>query len=472
MTAYLLDWCALLVRWLHIVAGIAWIGASFYFVWLDNHLQAPAAGAGGDPGVAGELWAVHGGGFYRSQKYRLAPAVLPPTLHWFYWEAYTTWLSGFGLLCLLYFWRAEAYLIDPSVALLTKPAAIAIGLGALLASWLLYDALCRSPLGRHPRMLATALAAGIATLAWGLCHLFSGRGAFMLFGSSLGTIMVANVLFVIIPGQRELVLAKQQGRALDPAPGLRGKQRSVHNTYFTLPVLFVMISNHYAITYGARYNWLVLAAMSFAGACIRAWFVARHRPAAQGSFAASLPAVVGVVTLAGVVVALAPPGAGSLRARGGTARGDVSAAGVPGSLAYPSDVPMAQALPSGAAPVAGAPAAEAPPVAAASAARALAFGSATGAEGSPAEAPPVDIVRVQHIVEQRCVPCHATSPTQPGFSSAPNGVVLQTVEQLRAHLPEVRQQLAMRTMPLGNLTGMTDAERELVLMWIGHGAGS
>jgi uncharacterized membrane protein len=424
MTAYLLDWCALLVRWLHIIAGIAWIGASFYFVWLDNHLRPPAADAGIDPGVAGELWAVHGGGFYRSQKYRLAPAVLPPTLHWFYWEAYTTWLSGFGLLCLLYFWRAEAYLIDPSVALLTKPAAIAIGLGVLLASWLLYDALCRSPLGRHPRALAAVLAAGIAALAWVLCHLFSGRGAFMLFGSSLGTIMVANVLFVIIPGQRELVLAKQQGRALDPAPGLRGKQRSVHNTYFTLPVLFVMISNHYAITYGARYNWLVLAAMSFAGACIRAWFVARHRPAAQGNFATSLPAVVGVMTLAGVVVALAPSGAGSLSARGGAAMGEVSAAGVPGSLGY------------------------------------------------PAEAPPVDIVRVQHIVEQRCVPCHATSPTQPGFSSAPNGVVLQTVQQLRAHLPEVRQQLAMRTMPLGNLTGMTDAERELVLMWIGHGAGS
>jgi uncharacterized membrane protein len=391
-------------------------------------------------------------------------------------------------LCLLYFWRAEAYLIDPSVALLSKPAAIAIGLGVLLASWLLYDALCRSPLGRHPRALAAVLAAGIAALAWVLCHLFSGRGAFMLFGSSLGTIMVANVLFVIIPGQRELVLAKQQGRALDPAPGLRGKQRSVHNTYFTLPVLFVMISNHYAITYGARYNWLVLAAMSFAGACIRAWFVARHRPAAQGNFATSLPAVVGVMTLAGVVVALAPSGAGSLRARGGAAMGEVSAAGVPGSLGYPADAPMDQAPPAGGAPAAEAPAAEAPPAGAASAAhslpfgaasaaggsraQALPFGAASAAGGSPAEAPPVDIVRVQHIVEQRCVPCHATSPTQPGFSSAPNGVVLQTVQQLRAHLPEVRQQLAMRTMPLGNLTGMTDTERELVLMWIGHGAGS
>jgi uncharacterized membrane protein len=399
MTAYLLDWCALLVRWLHVVAGIAWIGASFYFVWLDNHLEPPATGPGADPGVAGELWAVHGGGFYRSQKYRIAPPVLPPTLHWFYWEAYTTWLSGFTLLCLLYLWRAEAYLIDPAVAPLTKPAAIAIALGVLLGGWLIYDGLCRSPLGRNARLLTVLLAGLTALEAWGLCRVFGGRGAFMVFGSSLGTIMVANVLFVIIPGQRDMVRAKQEGRDLDPAPALRGKQRSVHNTYFTLPVLFVMISNHYAMTYGARYNWLVLIAISFAGACIRAWFVARHRPAARGGHASALPAVLGVLTLAAVVVALAP------------ARN--------------------------AAPMAGAPAA--------------------------------DVLRVQHIVEQRCAPCHAANPTQPGFSSAPNGIMLQTLDQVRAHLPEVRQQLTLRTMPLGNLTGMTDAERSLVLMWIGHG---
>jgi uncharacterized membrane protein len=403
MTAYLLDWCGLFVRWLHIVAGIAWIGASFYFVWLDNHLQPPAAEPRTDPGVAGEVWAVHGGGFYRSQKYRIAPALLPPTLHWFYWEAYTTWLSGFALLCLLYFLRAEAYLVDPSVAPLTKPAAIMIALGALIGSWLLYDALCRSPLARNARTLATVLATVTAIEAWGLCQLFSGRGAFMLFGSAVGTIMVANVLFVIIPGQRELVLAKQQGRDLDPTPGLRGKQRSVHNTYFTFPVLFVMISNHYAMTYGARYNWLVLIAVSFAGACIRAWFVARHQPAGRSGYAAALPAVLGVLTLAGLVVALAPSrGQGFAHMRGG--------------------------------------------------------------------APAVDLARVQLIVEQRCVPCHATNPTQPGFSAAPNGVVLETIDQVRAHLPEVQQQLAMRAMPLGNLTGMTEAERAIVLMWIGHGA--
>jgi uncharacterized membrane protein len=400
---YLLDWLGLLIRWLHLIAGIAWIGASFYFVWLDNHLLAPSPREGVDPRVAGELWAVHGGGFYRSQKYRLAPAVLPPTLHWFYWEAYTTWLSGFALLCLLYFYRAEAYLIDPAVAVLSKSAVISIAVSFLIASWLIYDGLCRSPLGRHTRGLSAVLGLALAAEAWGLCQLFSGRGAFMVFGSAIGSIMVANVLFVIIPGQRELVLAKQQGRDPDAAPGLRARQRSVHNTYLTLPVLFVMISNHYAMTYGARYNWLVLIAMSFAGASIRAWFVARHRAAGQRGYAPALSGLLAVLALAAVVVALAPaPGA--------------------------------------------------------------------GAAGLQATAPPGEVSRVQQIVQVRCVPCHAVRPTQAGFSAAPNGLVLESIDQLLAHLPQVQQQLSARTMPLGNLTSMTEEERTAMLMWIGHGA--
>ena len=419
MATYLLDWLGLLLRWLHIIAGIAWIGASFYFVWLDNHLQPPIDPERTDPGVAGELWAVHGGGFYRSQKYRLAPQVLPPTLHWFYWEAYTTWLSGFALLSLLYFFRAEAYLIDPAVAALTKPMAISIGVAALIASWLIYDGLCRSPLGRHAAALGSVIAVLLAVEAWGLCQLFSGRGAFMLFGSAIGSIMVANVLFVIIPGQRELVHAKQQGRAVDPAPGLRGKQRSIHNTYFTLPVLFVMISNHYAMTYGARYNWLVLIAISFAGACLRAWFVARHRAAERGGQVPALPAVLGVLTLAGVVVALAPLSGGG--------HVDINAAATNA--------------------VAPAAAATAAPVAAAG-----------------------ELARVQQIVHVRCTPCHAARPTQAGFSAAPNGVLLETLDQLLAHLPQVQQQLSAHAMPLGNLTAMTEDERGTVLMWIGHGA--
>jgi uncharacterized membrane protein len=415
---YLLDWAALLVRWLHVIAGIAWIGASFYFVWLDNHLQPVMAPERADPGVAGELWAVHGGGFYRSQKYRVAPAVLPPTLHWFYWEAYTTWLSGFGLLCLLYFWRAEAYLIDPSVAVLSKPVAISIALGALVGSWLVYDGLCRSPLAKHGRAFATVLAGGVVLDAWGLCHVFGGRGAFMLFGSSLGTLMVANVLFVIIPGQRELVRAKEQGRELDAAPGLRGKQRSVHNTYFTLPVVFVMLSNHYAFTFGAEYNWLVLVAMSFAGACIRAWFVQRHKPREHTGWAAALPAVMGVLTLGVVVFALSP-----LRGVAGS-----SVAG--GSVAGGSGV--------------------------------------AGASGFAAGE--TDRARVQAIVARRCVPCHAARPTEVGFDAPPNGLIFERVDQLTAHLEEVRQQLSLHAMPLGNVTRMTEAERATVLDWIARGA--
>jgi uncharacterized membrane protein len=416
---YLLDWCGLLVRWFHVVAGIAWIGSSFYFVWLDNHLEPQGASEPVDPNVAGELWSVHGGGFYRSRKYRVAPPVLPPTLHWFYWEAYSTWLSGFALLCLLYFLRAEAYLIDPSVAALTKPVAIAIALAVLVASWLVYDGLCRSPLGRNNRALAVAVSAVTIIEAWGVCRLFGGRGAFMVFGAALGTIMVANVLFVIIPGQRELVRAKKTGRDPDPAPGLRGKQRSVHNTYFTLPVLFVMISNHYAMTYGARYNWIVLIAMSFAGACIRGWFVARHKPAGRRGAASALPAALGVLTLAGVVVALAP--------ERGPSQLDSTAG--PGAALAP------------------------------------------GASNPSAIAPLGDVAQVQSIVEQRCVPCHSTHPSSKfGFSAPPNGIVLETLDQLRAHLPEVQKQVSLRTMPLGNLTGMTEAERSSVLMWIGHGA--
>jgi len=400
VSGYLLDWGSLLVRWIHIVTGIAWIGSSFYFVWLDNHLQAPEQ-PDGEPGVAGELWAVHGGGFYRARKYRVAPAILPRTLHWFYWEAYSTWLSGMGLLALLYFLQADAYLIDPSVQPLSRAAAVTLALGILAGSWLVYDGLCRSRLGQSNRRLAIAVALLVCILARVVCALFGGRGAFILFGAALGTIMVANVFFVIIPGQRELVRARQQGREPDPGPGLRGKQRSVHNTYFTLPVLFVMISNHYAMTYGAQYSWLVLVAMSFAGVCIRAWFVARHRPEGREGFASLLPLIMGLLALLIVIIGL-----------------------------YPDE-------------------------------RSQAAAGATRLTKAQAEA----------ILGARCVPCHAHQPTQPGFNAPPAGIVLNSPDQLRAHLSDVRRQLALRTMPLGNLTGMTDTERAQLLQWIGADAG-
>jgi len=313
MSAYLLDWLALLGRWAHLVTGIAWIGASFYFVWLDDHLLPPQRKDLVDAGVGGELWAMHGGGFYNAQKYKLAPAALPEPLHWFYWEAYSTWLTGFFLLCLLYFGQPQVYLIDPAVLPLGAPAAIGIALAFLAGGWLAYDGLCRL-LGRNERALAIAVGALCCAIACGLCAIFSGRGAYILFGATLGTMMVANVFFVIIPGQREIVKAKQQGRAPDAVFGTRGKQRSVHNTYFTLPVLFTMISNHYAVTYGAARPALVLIALSAAGALIRAWFVARHKAHERGGRTSPLPLALGLLLLAGAAFALAP------RATGNTAQ--------------------------------------------------------------------------------------------------------------------------------------------------------
>ncbi len=306
MLAYAIDWLSLLGRWLHLIAGIAWIGSSFYFIWLDNHLTPPLDPGLAARGVSGELWAVHGGGFYHSQKYRVAPATLPATLHWFYWEAYTTFLSGFFLLCLLYYGQAEIYLIDPAVMPLSKPAAIGIGLAFMAGGWIVYDALCRSPIGRNGTAMGAVLTVLLSAAAWSLCHLFSGRGAYLEFGAMLGTIMVANVLVVIIPGQRELVRAKQAGRDPDPAPGLAGKLRSTHNTYFTLPVLFVMISNHYAMTYGAKQNWLVLIAISAAGVGIRQYFVSRHKAHERGGRTSPLPIIVAAAILAALAILLAP----------------------------------------------------------------------------------------------------------------------------------------------------------------------
>ena len=305
MSVYWLDWLSLLGRWLHLIAGIAWIGASFYFIWLDNHLVPPADPQLRAKGVGGELWAVHGGGFYNSHKYRVAPAALPPLLHWFYWEAYTTFLSGLFLLCLLYYGQAEVYLIDPSVAALSKPEAIALGAAFLPVGWLVYDGLCRA-LGGRDQTLGVVLAILLTLAAWVLCHLFSGRGAYMEFGAMLGTIMVANVFFVIIPGQRRMVQAKREGLEPDPKYGIAGKLRSTHNTYFTLPVLFVMISNHYAMTFAARYNWLVLVAICAAGTCIRLYFVARHRAHERQGRTSPVFAILAAVVLAGTAFALAP----------------------------------------------------------------------------------------------------------------------------------------------------------------------
>ena len=394
-----LDWIELLGRWLHLITGIAWIGASFYFIWLDNHLEPPRERSDADTGIGGELWAVHGGGFYQSRKYRGAPPAMPQTLHWFKWEAYWTWLSGMFLLVWIYWLSAEVYLIDPSVRELSQGAAIGIGASYLVGGWILYDQLCKSPLGRNERVLSGVLFLVLVFAAWSLCQLFGGRGAFIHYGALIGTIMVANVAHIIIPGQRRMVRALEAGEPVNPDDGLRGKQRSVHNTYLTLPVLFVMISNHYAMTYSSRWNWVILIGMTIAGALIRVYFVARHHGKAS-----PLPA-------AGAVLMLA------LTAAVATGRLLPTSGPRPGAVVYDTVMPAT-------------------------------LSSVTG------------------IVTARCTGCHASEPTWPGFSSPPAGIVLENDEDVMRHSVQVYQQtVVLRAMPIGNLTGITQDERDVIAAW-------
>jgi uncharacterized membrane protein len=308
MESYLLDWTNLLLRWGHVIAVIAWVGSSFYFVFLDSSLTSPVDDDLRKQGATGELWAVHGGGFYHPVKFALAPPKLPERLHWFYWESYTTWLTGFALFAVSYLWSAEAYLIDRQLMAWSAPAAAAAAMCFLVAFWLLYDAACRVfGQRRNGDAIVGALVLALVCLAsWVACRWFAGRAAFLLVGAMLATAMSANVLFWIIPGQKKVVPAIRAGQPVDPIHGMRGKQRSVHNTYFTLPVLFAMLSNHYSFTWGHRHNWLVLVLMMVAGAAIRQFFVLRHGWK-LGRNRHPFPYVLtGVVMIAGVAVWLAP----------------------------------------------------------------------------------------------------------------------------------------------------------------------
>ena len=313
MEAYLLDWANLLLRWLHVVVAIAWIGSSFYFVFLDNNLLAPTADDLKKKGVDGAMWAVHGGGFYNPQKYMVAPkGGIDSKLHWFYWESYSTWLSGFALFCVLYLWNASAFLVDRQVLDWSPAAAGLAAVAFLVGFWVVYDAICRV-FGFRPngeRIVGALLIVVVAFSAWLACHLFSGRAAFLIVGAMLATAMSANVFFWIIPGQRKVVAAMTSGQPYDASAlaihGQRGKQRSVHNTYFTLPVVFAMLSNHYSFLYSHPQRWLVLCLMMLAGALIRQFFVQRHgwhhgRAANPWPYAAA-----GVLVLLGVMVWLRP----------------------------------------------------------------------------------------------------------------------------------------------------------------------
>ena len=432
LVGYALDWANLLLKWAHVIVAVAWIGSSFYFVLLDNSLTPPTDPALREKGVGGELWAVHGGGFYNPQKYLGAPKNLPANLHWFYWESYSTWLTGFALFTVIYLFNAGTFLIDKSVYDWSAGVAVAAALGFLAGFWIIYDLVCRT-LGKGPKgdeVVGMVLFGVVVFASWLACQLFAGRAAFLLVGAMMATSMSANVFFWIIPGQRKVIASMKAGEPVDPVHGKRGKQRSVHNTYFTLPVLFAMLSNHYSWAYSHPQNWLVLVLIMLAGALIRQFFVARHKTEVAGVAAPWHWAVAGVVVLLGVAVWLAPKP-------------------MP-PVAAPAMAPSQAASGASAADVASS--------------AALADGASAATAAGAAAAPLSQFQQVQSIVTQRCVMCHSAA-------LANKGVMLHTPELVSQHAQQIYQQATvLKTMPLNNATQITDAERTELGKWYQAGA--
>ncbi|PSJ44073.1 hypothetical protein C7H85_15085 [Zobellella endophytica] len=415
MEAYLLEFGNLLLRWLHVIAAVAWIGESIYFVMLDNGLKPPKSEECKKKGVFGEMWAVHGGGFYHNQKYATSPEKLPDDLHWSFWKSYTTWLSGFALFTLLYMTKPSFYLVNPNsawewAANMTGWQANLVALVFLALGWILYNELCKriSPNMERDGVLSIAVAVMMVVVAYLSAHIFSGRAAFLITGAVMATAMSANVFFWIIPGQRRMVKALKAGETPNPIDGKRGKQRSVHNTYFTLPVLLLMLSNHYSFTYNHPHAWVIMTLFIFAGALIRQYFVLMH----SGQHKPAYPAV-GVLLILAVVWIGAP------------------ASQAPATVTTPASQ-----------------------------------GSNGAQAAEPAEA--VTLTQVQGIMEARCVQCHAAQPSQPGFASAPSGMMMDSEEQTRVLAQQIKQVVASGYMPLGNMTQMTDEERALIAAWNGN----
>lgn len=397
MQAYLLEFGNFMLRWLHVIAAIAWIGESIYFVMLDNGLRKPKDENCRKKGVFGEMWAVHGGGFYHNQKYATSPEKLPEDLHWSFWKSYTTWLSGFALFIILYMVNPSFYLVNPNsqwewAANLAGWEANLLALAFLLLGWVVYNEMCKriSPNMERDGLLSIGVAVMMIVVAYLSTQMFSGRAAFLLTGAVMATAMSANVFFWIIPGQRRMVKAMKAGDAPNPLDGKRGKQRSVHNTYFTLPVVLLMISNHYSFAYTHEYAWVLMTLFIFAGALIRQYFVLMH----AGKIQPAYPVAGVALILVAFWVAMPSPSAGA-----------VSDNGPPG------------------------------------------------------------IEDVAVVINQRCVACHSQTPTQPGFSAAPAGVMYDSLEQMQVQKERIQQVVQSGYMPIGNLTHMTDEEREVIQAW-------
>ncbi|MDD1792300.1 urate hydroxylase PuuD [Enterovibrio makurazakiensis] len=406
MDPYITEWLNLAVRWMHMITGVAWIGASFYFVWLENNLnrQNPR------DGLSGDLWAIHGGGIYHLEKYKLAPEKMPETLHWFKWEAYFTWITGMTLLFIVFYANADIYLVKPGSEF-GASTTVMIGIASLVAGWFIYDLLCDSPLGKKPMLLGMALFAGLVFAAWALSLVFSGRGAYIHVGAIIGTIMVGNVFRVIMPGQRALVKAIEENREPDASLPAKALLRSRHNNYLTLPVLFIMISNHFPSTYGHEFNWAVLAGVSLLSVLVRHYFNTRH---GSQKYAWTLPAAaLGMICLAYVSAPSNSTPSADLHAHTESMPAD------PATLSPTMQV----------------------------------------------------FVQVDTIIKARCTACHSQSPSHPAFAVAPAGVMLDTPEQIqREAMRIVAQSVDTTIMPLGNLTQMTQEERDVLGQWAKAGA--
>lgn len=410
------------------ITGVAWIGASFYFVWLENNLNRVNPRSG----LAGDLWAIHGGGIYHLEKYKLAPPSMPDNLHWFKWEAYFTWMSGIALLCVVFYWNPTVYLLAPGSSL-SGLEGVALGIGSLFVGWFVYSSLCDSALGKRPALLGLILFVLLIAAAYGFSKVFSGRGAYLHVGAVIGTIMVGNVFRIIMPAQRALVAAIAENRTPDPALPAKGLLRSRHNNYFTLPVLFIMISNHFPSTYGSQYNWLILAGIAVAAVLVRHYFNTRHD---SNRFAWTLPVgALAMICLAYVTGPKPMPTAPEV-------------AKVPGAIEY-------QPLPETAVGGGAKPAAPA---------QAPAPAQASNAQGPSFE-------KVHSVIQERCSVCHSAKPTSPLFSAAPGGVMFDTPQQIQQQAARIQAQaVTSQIMPLGNITQMTQQERDLIGAWINQGA--
>jgi uncharacterized membrane protein len=394
------DWLSFGIRWLHVITAIAWIGSSFYFVALDLGLRKAADLP---TGAAGEEWQVHGGGFYHVRKYLVAPAEMPEHLTWFKWESYATWLSGFALMCVMYYGGAHLYLIDTHVLDISAPGAILLSLASIAAGWIVYDLLCKSPIGQNQNLLMVLLYIVLVIMAWGYTHLFSGRAAYLHLGAFTATIMSANVFFIIIPNQKKVVASLVAGLKPDPALGAQAKQRSLHNNYLTLPVVFLMLSNHSPLAFGTQYSWLIAALVFLMGVSIRHFFNSQHARKGEpwwtwGVTAALFAVIIWLSTNPKIL----------------------------DTNAQPPFTPQATRH----------------------------FMKTEGFED------------VSLTVQGRCAMCHAAVPSYPGIHAAPKGVMFETDEDVAKHARAIYlQAAASHAMPPSNLTEIEPAERLLIAAW-------